>query len=259
MKSKIKNINNAKIGIILGSGQSGIKKLIKINKIVSFKDLPGFDNTTVKGHEGEIVLGHIDGTNVICSLGRFHYYEGISIGSVSRIVNFFHELGIEKLIICNSSGCLKKEWNIGDVMYINGCIDYSYISHIQPEIIFNDELHKNNTDNLINNISTDLNINVRIGPYVWVTGPSYETPSEILDMIELGGGAVGMSTFPEIRSAIALGIDVYGLALLTNYGSGITPNKLTHKEVVNNANYNIDKLENIIYKLTRSLRKELNE
>ena len=68
-------------------------------------------------------------------------------------------------------------------------------------------------------------------------------------MVRLGGGAVGMSTYPEIRCAIELGMDIYGLALLTNYGSGINPRKLTHKEVVDNANYNIDKLEKIISKL----------
>ena len=254
MTSKIKTINNnAEIGIIMGSGQSEIKKIINIDKIINFKNLPGFVSTTVKGHKGEIVFGKIDGTDIICSLGRFHYYEGLSINSVPKIVNLFYELGVKKLIICNSSGCLNKEWNIGDIMYINGCIDYSFISKKTPKTIFSNELQKNHIDQIINNIAIDLDLNIRRGSYVWVTGPSYETPSEILDMIKLGGGAVGMSTYPEISCAVELGLEVYGLALLTNYASGITSSKLTHKEVVDNANYNINKLEKSIYKLIKSL------
>ena len=260
MKDKIITINNnPKIGVILGSGQSEIKKIIKIDKTFSFKELPGFDDTTVKGHEGEIILGNIDGLDVICSLGRFHYYEGLSINSVCKIVNFFHKTGVKKVIICNSSGCLDKEWNIGDVMFINSCIDYSFIIKSKPKAIFKENLQKNNIDQVICNISAELGFNIRMGAYVWVTGPSYETPSEILDMIKLGGGAVGMSTYPEINRALELKIDVYGLALLTNYASGITSNKLTHTEVVENANCNIHKLEKIIYKLIKHIRKELNE
>ena len=48
----------------------------------------------------------------------------------------------------------------------------------------------------------------------------------------LGGHAVGMSGLPEIERIHDLKMKMIGLCCLTNYASGISSTKLTHKEVV---------------------------
>ena len=240
---------NAQVGIILGSGQSIIKEKIDVEQVVNFNSIPGLRDTTVSGHSGQFVLGKYNNVNVIVSLGRFHYYEGISFEEVTLPIKILSVLGIKKIIICNSSGCLKKEWQIGDIMYINGCIDYSFMMKHNQDILFHDKLNSDNKSTLLKNISNDLDFSIREGLYVWVTGPSYETPAEISDMMSLNGGAVGMSTYPEIQQAINLDLDVYGLAILTNYASGINNEILSHVDVVNSAQDNIGKLEKAIFKL----------
>ena len=133
------NINtNAKIGIMLGSGQSRIKENINIKHIIKFSDIPGFRDTTVRGHSGEFIIGFYNNTEIFCSLGRFHYYEGLSQDQVVLPIKIFNQLGIKEIIICNSSGCLIEDWEIGDIMYINGCIDYSFLnSPIVGRIVLN--------------------------------------------------------------------------------------------------------------------------
>ncbi len=46
--------------------------------------------------------------------------------------------------------------------------------------------------------SMGISDRMRVGTYVGVAGPSYETPHEIGAMRVLGGDAVGMSTVPEV-------------------------------------------------------------
>ena len=45
-----------------------------------------------------------------------------------------------------------------------------------------------------------------------------------------------MSTVPEIRKAIELGMNVVGISCLTNYGAGMEGSVLSHKDVLENSN-----------------------
>lgn len=39
----------------------------------------------VKGHAGNLVFGIINGKQVVCMQGRFHYYEGYSLNKVNDV------------------------------------------------------------------------------------------------------------------------------------------------------------------------------
>lgn len=55
------------------------------------------------------------------------------------------------------------------------------------------------------------------GTYVWVSGPTYETPAEGRFLRAAGADVVGMSTVPEVVAARAEGINVMVLSLVTNF------------------------------------------
>ncbi len=75
---------------------------------------------------------------------------------------------------------------------------------------------------------------MRTGTYVHVSGPSYESPSEIGLMRKVGGDSVGMSTVPEVVAAAHTGLSVLGLSLITNkcLAPGDTTTPPTHEEVL---------------------------
>lgn len=50
---------------------------------IAYKDIPGFPRSTVQGHAGQFVIGYIHEVLVVCMQGRFHFYEGYDIGTVS--------------------------------------------------------------------------------------------------------------------------------------------------------------------------------
>lgn len=240
MKNAIEYIKNESdvrplIGIVLGSGLDMFCNKLESKKTIPYNNIPNFRKTSVKGHKGEFVLGTLYNQSIICANGRFHYYEGYPYQDVAVIIDLFKKMGCRYVIMTNSSGCVEESWDIGDIMLINGHIDYSFReSNNNPQVI-QDSRYDLTLLNQVEKIANNENINLRKGSYVWTTGPTYETPAEILDIKKLGGHAVGMSGLPEIDRIHELDMKMIGLCCLTNYASGISKSKLTHDEVVNTA------------------------
>ena len=76
-----------------------------------------------------------------------------------------------------------------------------------------------------------LDIPVQKGVYVQLTGPNYESPSEVKMCRLIGGDAVGMSTACEAIAANHMGMKVCGISCITNMASGISKVPLSHIEV----------------------------
>jgi purine-nucleoside phosphorylase len=70
------------------------------------------------------------------------------------------------------------------------------------------------------------------GIYCALSGPTYETPSEIHMYRLFGADAVGMSTVPEAVAARHQGMRVMGISCITNFGAGMTDEAINHEEVM---------------------------
>ncbi len=234
--------------VILGSGLGYFTKNLQDTIHIPYANIPSYPCTSTKGHDGEWIFGYIDKKPIICASGRFHYYEGFSKEEVTLPVFIANSLDCKLLIITNSAGCLKKEWELGNLMLITGYLDYTFRGNSDPpEIVPFDRDIKHH--NKVRVIATDLGISLTEGIYSWVLGPSYETSSEIKDIISLGGNAVGMSTVPEMMKAEELGLEVIGISCLTNYGAGMKDTKLVHKDVLEIANKMQKKFSSLIKKI----------
>ena len=65
-----------KVGVICGSGLSGLSRVLADPDVFPYDSIPHFQGTTVAGHVGEFVLGKVGKLEIICMRGRFHSYEG---------------------------------------------------------------------------------------------------------------------------------------------------------------------------------------
>ena len=217
--------------VILGSGLGQLTTKLQDPVQIQYADIPHYPRSSVSGHMAEWVFGYIDEKPIICASGRFHYYEGFSMEEITLPVSVANLLGCRLLIITNAAGCLKKEWDLGNLMLMMGYIDYTFRENSDPPKIvsFNRETKNQRR---IREIASDLDILLKEGIYTWALGPSYETPAEIQDIISLGGDAVGMSTVPEIMKAKELGLEAICISCLTNYGAGIEGSILSHEDVL---------------------------
>ncbi|NLK51609.1 MAG: S-methyl-5'-thioadenosine phosphorylase [Syntrophomonadaceae bacterium] len=94
------------------------------------------------------------------------------------------------------------------------------------------------------------------GTYVCTEGPRFETTAEIRMYRQLGGDVVGMTSVPEVVLARELGICYATIAMVTNYAAGISPNPLTHSEVVEVMAQNVTNLRKVIMGALKELKPE---
>lgn len=228
------------IGLILGSGLGVLADEIEEAVSIEYKDIPHFPTSTVSGHKGQLVIGSMEGKQVIAMQGRFHYYEGYTMQQVTFPVRVMKELNIEKLIVTNAAGGVNESFSAGDLMLIT---DHINQMGDNPLIGPNDEKHGPRFPDmstaydkdlllLAKNVAKDLKLAVQQGVYVGNSGPMYETPAEVRMLRVLGGDAVGMSTVPEVTVANHAGIKVLGISCISNMAAGILDQPLTHDEVI---------------------------
>lgn len=234
---------NPKIAVILGSGLGDLVNEVKYIEDIPYEDIPNFPVSTVKGHEGKLVFGKINNIEVLLMQGRFHYYEGYTMKEVTYPIYVMKKLGVEKIIVTNACGGINRSFEPGTLMLIN---DFINLFGDNPLIGVNDERlgprfpdmsepYKIELTNKAKKIGDELGIRYAEGVYAGFMGPYYETAAEIVMIGRHGADAVGMSTVPETIVANYLGMDVLGIACVTNMATGIQKVKHSHERVVETA------------------------
>ena len=124
IKSKIGSYE-PKIGIILGSGLGGMAEAIENPVVIPYEEIDGFPRSTVSGHAGRLVVGKLNGIDVLCMQGRVHFYEGHSPAALALVIRSYKKLGIETMILTNASGSLNIDMGPGSLMIISDHINLS--------------------------------------------------------------------------------------------------------------------------------------
>lgn len=231
------------VAMVLGSGLGYLGDLVENAVVVPYGEIPHFKVSTAPGHKGQLVFGQLNGCNVAVMQGRMHHYEGYSYEEVAYAVRVLHLLGCNKLIVTNAAGCVRTEWQAGDLMLITDQIKIFMESPLRGENIpefgprFPDSSHLYTPalQDVAREAAAELGISLREGVYMYFPGPQYETPAEIRMARILGGDAVGMSTAPEVIVAAHCGMEVLGFTLLSNMAAGILDQPLSEQEVLDAA------------------------
>ncbi|WP_281868410.1 purine-nucleoside phosphorylase [Brevibacillus parabrevis] len=228
------------IGLVLGSGLGVLADEIENPVVIPYHEIPGFTVSTVVGHKGQLVIGKLQGKQVVAMQGRFHFYEGHGLDAVVLPIRVMKLLGVETIIVTNAAGGINEGYDPGDLMLIS---DHLNMTFRNPLIGPNDdelgarfpdmsEAYSKELRQLARQVASEQGINLREGVYVGLLGPSYETPAEIRMLRQLGGDAVGMSTVPEVIVARHMKVNVLGISCISNMAAGILEQPLSHDEVM---------------------------
>ncbi len=243
----------AEVGLVLGSGLGNFVDALSNTTRISFADIPGFPESTVEGHSGEMVHGYLGDVSVLVNSGRVHFYEGYSLDQVIYPVKILNALGVKTLILTNAAGSIRKDYSPGDLMLITHFLNQTghsvYPDHNEPKNIFDPGL----TDRVVNT-AKQISIPLKTGSYAGLNGPSYETPAEIRFLRLKGADAVGMSTVHESMAAYQLGMKVLGISCLTNYAAGILNQPLNHEEVMETGQRVREDFAGLLVEIIKSLR-----
>ncbi|SFL10045.1 purine-nucleoside phosphorylase [Lachnospiraceae bacterium KH1T2] len=228
------------IALVLGSGLGDFAENIEVEQVIEYKDIDGFPVSTAPGHAGQFICGTLKGKKIICMKGRIHYYEGYPVSDVVLPIRLMKMMGAKILFLTNASGGMKADFNAGDFMLITDHISiFAPNPLIGPNIDefgvrFPDmtEAYDRELSEKVREAAKDIELDLKEGVYVQLTGPSYESPAEIQLLKRLGGDAVGMSTVVEAIAGHHAGMRVVGVSNIANLAAGIADHKLTGEEVI---------------------------
>lgn len=228
------------VGLILGSGLGAVVDSIDIDTVIPYSELPGAPQSTVVGHSGRLVAGHVGPVPVLVMQGRVHYYEGWSMEDVILLPRTLVHLGARRIIVTNAAGGVNTSFTPGDLMLITDQINMFFdhplrgINIDEFGVRFPDmsEAYAGWMREEARGAAAEAGLTLREGVYLGCSGPSYETPAEIRAWRTLGADAVGMSTVPETIALRHMDAEVLGISCITNMAAGILAQKLDHSEVM---------------------------
>jgi purine-nucleoside phosphorylase len=196
------------LAVVLGSGWRPAADEIGTDGVeVPVAELPGFLAPTVTGHGGAIRSITIGGKRVLIMLGRTHGYEGHGVAQVVHGVRTAAAAGCKTVVLTNAAGGLRPDYSVGQPVLISDHINMTATSPlVGAEFVDLTDLYAKR----LRDVARSIDPSLQEGVYVGLPGPHFETPAEIR----------------------MLGVEVFGLSLVTNLAAGITGEPLNHLEVL---------------------------
>ncbi|MEI6131904.1 MAG: purine-nucleoside phosphorylase [Bacillota bacterium] len=249
------------IAVILGSGLGSLMDGINNQTSISYSEIPNFPSTSIQGHDGKLIFGEVKGKNVIAMKGRFHYYEGHEMDTVTFPVKVFFAMGIRKIIITNAAGGVNKAFLPGDLMLINDHLGFACPSPLRgennesvgPRFPDMSQVYSKKLSEIALSTAKLLGIELKQGNYMFSKGPQFETPAEIRAVRLLGADAVGMSTVPEAIVANHMGMEILAISTITNMAAGVLDKPLCHEEVIETGKMVSEKFTKLINKIIEKI------
>jgi purine-nucleoside phosphorylase len=225
--------------VVLGSGWGTFAQAVDSQEVRKTSWIREWPVSTVPGHGGEIIKGHVGPVSVIVLSGRVHLYEGYSAADVVFPIRVLGRIGIKNVVLTNAAGGIRPDLVPGNLLLISDHINELGVNPLagfwhpdlgsrfpdmsgayDPEFI---ELSKK--------AAKAAGMKARTGILAACLGPSYETPAEVKALARLGADAVCMSTVPEVIAARQMGMRVSAVSLITNRAAGLDSDVLSHEEV----------------------------
>jgi purine-nucleoside phosphorylase len=241
------------LGIVLGSGLGALADRIGEAVRIPFGEVPGFPSATVVGHAGALVIGSLGGKQVVALAGRFHMYEGHPPQLAGFPVRVLDALGVRTLVISNAAGGIRRTLVPGDLMMIEDHINLMWTNPLTGPVEPGDERFPDMSNaydaelrRLAAGVAARTEVPLSQGIYAGLRGPAYETAAEVRMLERLGADAVGMSTVPEVITASARRMRVLGISCITNLACGLSPDPLSHHEVLETGARVAEKFERLV-------------
>jgi len=217
-----------RVGVVLGSGIGWLAGMDEPGFTVPYGRIPGMSGSQVEGHQGNLLV-NAEGSTVYL-MGRRHHYQGYDGRQVAALPAALASLGVDSWLLTTSAGAVVPGLRTGDMVVItdhvnlSGCIPSAAMRPVGTSV-YSRRLGAKTVE-----LAAGAGIPVREGVFSCVSGPAYETGSEVGLLADSGVDVVSMSTVQEALALASQGCEVIGIALVTNdVGSGAAVN---HAEVL---------------------------
>jgi len=229
--AELTGVERHDIALTLGSGWGRAADLIgETTATVPATEVVGFSKPALEGHVGSLRSVLLpSGRRALVIGARTHYYEGHGVRRVVHSVRTAAATGATTMILTNGAGGIKEHWTPGTPVLISDHINLTADSPLEGATFVDlTDLYSSRLRAIAKGIDDSLDE----GVYCQFRGPNYETPAEVQMAKAIGGHIVGMSTALEAIAARQAGMEILGFSLITNLAAGISPQALSHEEVL---------------------------
>ena len=219
------------MALTLGSGWAKAADLIgETTATIPATEIVGFSKPALVGHVGTLRSVLLpNGKRALVIGARTHFYEGHGVRRVVHSVRTAAAAGATTMILTNGAGGIRESWTPGTPVLISDHINLTAASPLEGATFIDlTDLYSKRLRDLARSVAPELDE----GVYTQFRGPHYETPAEVQMAKTIGGHIVGMSTALEAIAARQAGMEILGLSLITNPAAGISPEPLSHTEVL---------------------------
>jgi len=247
------------VGLVLGSGLGTLADTLDNRVVIPYSDIPGWPQSTVHGHQGNLVIGELEGQIVAAQQGRAHFYEGYTMQEVTFPIRVMHFLGIHTVILTNAAGGVNPSYRVGELMLIEDHINIPGMVGANPLMGPNDErigerfvgmaqTYDRDMRKVAMEVAQEHDIPLHSGVYCALSGPSFETPAEIRMLRTIGVDAVGMSTVHEVLVARHAGMRIMACSGVTNEAIDAvdTDRETNHEEVLEAGQVIVPRLTSVL-------------
>ena len=254
------------VGLVLGSGLGPLADAITDAVAIPYADIPGWPQSTVHGHRGELVVGRLEGQSVVAQRGRAHFYEGYGAQQVTFPIRVMRALGVNTLILTNAAGGLNPAYQVGDLMLLNDHINLIGMGGNNPLVGPNDDTlgprfvgMTQTYDRVLRQLAVEVargaGVTLHEGVYVCLSGPTFETAAEVRMLRGMGADAVGMSTVHEVLVARHGGMRVMAFSGITNVAIDTldTTADANHEEVLEAGQLLVPRLTTVLRGVLKTL------
>ena len=249
----------ADIGIFGGSGFYNFLENIEEVKI----------KTPYGDPSDSLFIGNIEGKTV-AFLPRHGRKHSIPPHKINYRANLWamKELGVSRIISPCAVGSLQKEIKPGDFVisdqYVDrtrGRTDTFYDGPIATHVSAADPYCPELRELAIKTTEENKIKCHKTGTIVVIQGPRFSTKSESKWFTSMGWSTINMTQYPEAHLAKELEMCVVNIALATDYDSGLVGDvaPVSHSEVMQVFQKNLDKLRKVLFNLITLIPHERNK
>jgi purine-nucleoside phosphorylase len=223
------------VAVVLGSGLGRFADTLDDADAAPYGEV-GLPASRVPGHAGRLVVGRVGARRVAAMQGRLHHYEGHDAATLVLGIRALARWGVKGVVLTSAVGGVLPELRPGEVVLLRDHINLSganplrgpNVDALGPRFPDLQGLYSARLREVARAVAGEP---LREGVYAAMPGPSYETPAEVRMIGRLGGDVVGMSLVHEAIAAGHAGLEVLGVAVVSNPAAGLTDEVLAHADV----------------------------
>ena len=230
--------------LVLDSGFSSYTDDLEAAATIPYSEIKGFPQTSKDNEEGKLIFATIKGKKVVIMDGQISYYDGYTMNEVVLPIRVLHMLGADTVILTDDVGALNYSYGIGELFvaedHISSFIPSPLIGenvdslgerHVDMTNVYDETLRE-----LVIDICNENDIEIESGTHLQVTGPQYETPSEVNMYSDLGDDIVSCNSVDSAIAAKHMGMRVCSVSCITNMGAGMEDTEISQSNISNEIN-----------------------